>query len=374
MFSFAGLLQYALSIFRTSAGRGAEAERLRRGSTSDSRRARADLASADGFVFDSNDMIGSGGYGRIFRGKHLRRDAAIKLNESRESFARECAALARVQPHECVVELLGVEREQMWIALELATGDLFTLVSEVTRVEEAHARDLFRQMLSALGHLHGRDVAHRDVKLENWLTFPHRRIKLADFGLAHVYAQEERNRSISGFVGSTSYCAPELFSRSYCYDGFLLDSWSVTVCLFAMVTGFFPFDEASHNDWRYTRVYMRGKDENVATVIFALYNRPCTLSASLCDLIDCVFGSRACVRPLIASLRSHPWPDERAEGGEVVLDGPRLWRSCQLSVQKGGRNEHDEHDEHGEHGEHCNDGTPRLCRMSAATRRSPHSM
>ena len=38
------------------------------------------------------------------------------------------------------------------------------------------------------------------------------------------------------------------------YDGFPADVWSCGICLFAMLAGFFPLDEASGSDWRFERL------------------------------------------------------------------------------------------------------------------------
>lgn len=295
----------------------------------------------DGFMFDTSQPIGSGGYGHVYRGKYIRYDAAIKVTDCREMFTRECVALKRAQSHPCVVELFGVQDERMWLAMELAEGDLFTLVCDA-RLDELAARRFFAQMLSALEHLHTKNIVHRDVKLENWLTFTNERIKLADFGLSYVYADDESNLTLSGFVGSRSYCAPEILLRKS-YNGFVLDSWSVTVCLFAMVTGFFPFDEASTNDWRYRRIFSTPNDD-IVTAIFGLYNRPCTLSSNLCDFIHRVFSSESLFRPPIRDMQEHPWMHNKIPLLDEVVVDEAVWRSCQILE---------------------NTSTPRLCRMAA---------
>lgn len=64
---------------------------------------------------------------------------------------------------------------------------------------------LLEQLLDAVSHAHDRGVIHCDIKPENILIFPDRRIRLADFGIAKL-AQATISGSGTGTVG---YMAPE---------------------------------------------------------------------------------------------------------------------------------------------------------------------
>merc|ERR1711908_249506 len=98
-----------------------------------------------------------------------------------------------------------------------------------------------------------------DLKLENVLLNDAGVLKLIDFGLSHQYARDaktgeiDRSRPITGFCGSKSYAAPELLAGAF-YDGYQADMWSIGVCLFGLLNGFFPVDEAKPSDWRYTKL------------------------------------------------------------------------------------------------------------------------
>lgn len=49
---------------------------------------------------------------------------------------------------------------------------------------------------------------HRDVKTENMLLDAHRTLKIADFGVARVEAQNPRD--MTGETGTLGYMAPEV--------------------------------------------------------------------------------------------------------------------------------------------------------------------
>ena len=118
--------------------------------------------------------------------------------------------------------------------------------------------------------------------------------KVCDFGLAHVYEPDpsgppgsfKTSVMLREVCGSKSYCAPEVLEGKG-YAGFPTDVWSCGICLFAMLAGFFPLDEASGSDWRFERVRMAAASNMSAThTIFGFYDRPCTLSREVTDLID----------------------------------------------------------------------------------------
>ena len=96
-------------------------------------------------------------------------------------------------------------------------------------------------------------------------------------------AEEEFLKEV---CGSKSYCAPEVLA-GLGYDGELADMWSLGICLFAMLAGFFPLDEAAAQDWRYARVQKAVRAGGSLTQgIFQLYSRPCPLTPEAIALID----------------------------------------------------------------------------------------
>jgi hypothetical protein len=116
-------------------------------------------------------------------------------------------------------------------------------------------------MLDGVNYCHIAGVAHRDLKLENVLLNAEGKLKLIDFGLSHVYPVNrstgfvDRSKPLRDVCGSKSYAAPEVLAAKG-YDGFAADMWSLGVCLFAMLSGFFPLDEATEQDWRFPRLHV----------------------------------------------------------------------------------------------------------------------
>lgn len=67
----------------------------------------------------------------------------------------------------------------------------------------------------SLSYLHSKKIVHRDVKTENMLLDTHRTLKIADFGVARVEAQNPKD--MTGETGTLGYMAPEVltFHSSY---------------------------------------------------------------------------------------------------------------------------------------------------------------
>ena len=65
----------------------------------------------------------------------------------------------------------------------------------------------------SLSYLHSKKIVHRDVKTENVLLDNHRTLKIADFGVARVEAQNPRD--MTGETGTLGYMAPEVLIYFY---------------------------------------------------------------------------------------------------------------------------------------------------------------
>jgi len=98
--------------------------------------------------------------------------------------------------HENIVTLIShhIVDNRHALALELCeNGSVRKLLAKTAGglLTEPVCRRYFRQMLSAVTHLHSRSIVHRDVRADNFLLDSYDRIKLADFGLAMRYANGE---------------------------------------------------------------------------------------------------------------------------------------------------------------------------------------
>ncbi|GFZ04710.1 protein kinase superfamily protein [Actinidia rufa] len=84
-----------------------------------------------------------------------------------------------------------------------------------------------------LNYLHSKKIVHRDVKTENMLLDTHRTLKIADFGVARVEAQNPRD--MTGETGTLGYMAPEVldgkpYNRKCDVYSFGICLWEIYCC------------------------------------------------------------------------------------------------------------------------------------------------
>ncbi|XP_057800993.1 serine/threonine-protein kinase STY13-like isoform X2 [Salvia miltiorrhiza] len=92
-----------------------------------------------------------------------------------------------------------------------------------------------------LSYLHSKKIVHRDVKTENMLLDANRTLKIADFGVARVEAQNPRD--MTGNTGTLGYMAPEVLDgKPYNRK---CDVYSFGICLWEIYCSNMPYPNLS---------------------------------------------------------------------------------------------------------------------------------
>lgn len=125
-------------------------------------------------------------------------------------------------------------------------GELFDHILASRYLKERDAQKLFAQLISGVDYLHKKHIVHRDLKLENLLLDKHRNIIITDFGFANRF-EHAADDLMATSCGSPCYAAPELVVSEGLYVGSAVDVWSCGVILYAMLSGYLPYDDDPSN-------------------------------------------------------------------------------------------------------------------------------
>jgi calcium-dependent protein kinase len=206
----------------------------------------------DVYEIDKGTVLGSGYNGQV----HLARSRSsgegqadkfavkgFKLagasKEKMEELWSECEIfLAMDHPH--VARLVDVFETDSKITLVMECiegGEVFKRVQARKRYTEGDAATAVYQMLLAINYIHSHGVAHRDIKLENFLyeSKESDHLRLIDFGFSKVF---KPNTLMHLSCGTLSYVAPEVLEHNYTQQ---CDLWSLGVVTFILLFGYMPF-------------------------------------------------------------------------------------------------------------------------------------
>jgi serine/threonine protein kinase len=78
-------------------------------------------------------------------------------------------------------------------------GELMEYITAHGRLSEKESRKFFRQIVSAMDHIHSANIVHRDLKLENVLLSKDMNCLISDFGLGRTYDVENVNDMKVGY-------------------------------------------------------------------------------------------------------------------------------------------------------------------------------
>jgi serine/threonine protein kinase/tetratricopeptide (TPR) repeat protein len=202
------------------------------------------------------DKIGEGGMGSVWRAEDttLGRLVALKSmsrslvedEEARERFIREAQSASSLNhPGITTVYELVEDEDTQLICMEYVEGKTIRDMVETGVVSVRKAIDIILQAAEALEAAHNKGILHRDIKSANIMVSMEGRVKVMDFGLAHLGERSELTRS-GTTLGTLSYSCPEHLT------GKTVDQrsevWSLGVVFYELLTGQLPFKGPSEGE------------------------------------------------------------------------------------------------------------------------------
>jgi eukaryotic-like serine/threonine-protein kinase len=171
-------------------------------------------------------QLGSGGMAEVWLAQRadgaFKRNVALKLpvlarlrEDLAQRFARERDILAALE-HPNIARLYdaGISPGGLpYLSMEYVAGEPLTDWCDAHRLDVPGRLKLFLQVLDAVQYAHARRVLHRDIKPSNIMVTGSGQVRLLDFGVAKLLAEEEHETQLTQIYGQAltpEYASPEL--------------------------------------------------------------------------------------------------------------------------------------------------------------------
>ena len=182
----------------------------------------------------------------------------------------------------------------------IPTGDLMTYFLSKNKLAEKEVQKIFKEMCIAIAHCHDNNIAHLDIKPENFLfEKATNTVKLIDFHRSYDWNDDYNNmiEQLNGYT-SVKYRPPELLNKNQKNALDKIDVWSLGVCLFGLLYGSFPF--------QFSGVIDGELDYNFILFKKALNERD-DVSKKAKSLIRMILNPNPDQRPTINEVLEHPF-------------------------------------------------------------------
>lgn len=192
--------------------------------------------------------VGSGAYGTVASFQDPRDGRKIAVKKITDAFhdlvdgkriLRE-VKLLRFMKHDnisCILDLYPPDHpdfDDIYIVTDLMETDLHRVIYSKQVLNEEHQQYFSYQILRGLLYMHSANVVHRDLKPSNILVNKNCDLKICDFGLARGLGSDDDDATLTDYVVTRWYRAPEvvLLASEYTKS---IDVWSVGCILCELI-------------------------------------------------------------------------------------------------------------------------------------------
>uniref|UniRef100_A0A3B3HE56 SH3 domain binding kinase family, member 3 n=1 Tax=Oryzias latipes TaxID=8090 RepID=A0A3B3HE56_ORYLA len=207
--------------------------------------------------------LGEGSYGKVMLAVHKKRGTPMALkffprkSTSLVSFLREYNLSLLYCTHPSLTRALGIffctPSYYVFAQQPGLYGDLYSVIVSEVGLDEDRVQSVMSQLSGAVTHLHSLGFVHRDIKPENVFLCDRSCswVKLGDFGLTRAIGT-----TVRAVWYESPFCTPEVEAAKE--DIWMtvepcIDSWSLGVLIYCLLTGCFPWEESTHDDCGYRK-------------------------------------------------------------------------------------------------------------------------
>ena len=207
--------------------------------------------------YDIFQKLGHGGMARVYlaHDNKFNTNVAIKVlnkefvnNENiRKRFIAEARNMFKMS-HPNIIKVTDLidDGDTVAFVMEYVEGEtLKEYLDRKGKLSDAEIKNLFSQMLEAVGYVHEQNLVHRDIKPSNFMITPKGQIKLLDFGIAKNLNKTSIEYTITEhhqIMGTVMYMSPEQVKSTKDVT-IATDIYSLGVLLWQMLSGRKPYNQ-----------------------------------------------------------------------------------------------------------------------------------
>jgi len=213
----------------------------------------------------TNDLIGQGAFGKVYRGKCRGKEVAIKIlrnqdlsPETLDEFHHEIEICSRIHhPNVCLFMGACMQPGRLAFVTEFMEGGTLSklLYDKDHKLTLSKKIKMAKDMALGLNWLHRSNppIIHRDLKPDNLLVDKYGNIKVTDFGLSDIKRGVVRDEHMP--KGSLLWMAPEVMQGLPLTEK--VDVYAFALVLWEMITLTEPFLEVDVRDM-YDEIAVKG--------------------------------------------------------------------------------------------------------------------
>ncbi|KAG8342043.1 Protein tyrosine kinase Protein kinase domain [Trypanosoma vivax] len=279
---------------------------------------------SDGLQLTTASLLGKGGFGHVYAAYsnggelYAMKVSSKKMSENDwERLRKEVTLMSHFSRHPNVVKMIaaGCDSERAYVVMECcASRSLHDIIAQCG-LDVPEILWIGWALVDTVAFLHAKNCIHRDLKPQNLLFDFSGNLKITDFGLSSSIVDAQPRKTVAG---TAMYMAPEIADVVYTkmtnpdkknslQYGQEVDTWSIGVVLYVMLTRMNPYVQAMETRCAHTM----DKTQKTLTLFNAVadaawqWPKGWSGDAELCEIVNRTLHRDPAKRATLEELQQH---------------------------------------------------------------------